>query len=60
MSRWTHPICPDCWAALEPGRTPHALIDRTVETCCRCGEPTGAGIYYRADPAALLCGGEHP
>ncbi len=60
MSRWTHSFCAGCWAELNPGRTPVQLKDAPVETCCRCGRPTGAGIFVREDPLSLPCGGEHP
>ena len=49
-SKWTHPICALDYAVMEPGRTPTTLIDDEVMTCCWCGKPTSAGIYFRADP----------
>ena len=62
MSRWTHPMCIDCWNKKHPGRRAHALIEsmREEERCCFCGNATRDGIYYREDPAVLdLCRGDH-
>lgn len=53
MSNWTHPVCGPCYDELQPGRQPYQLVERVLETCCRCGYPTRAGIYYRADPAEM-------
>jgi hypothetical protein len=53
MSRWTHPVCYDCYDAMYPRRHPVRVNPRQLETCCRCGEPTRAGIYVRADPDSM-------
>jgi len=50
MSNWTHPVCGLCYDDLEPGREPVRLRAPEMESCCRCGFPTRAGIYYRANP----------
>ena len=60
MSRWTHSFCAACWAELNPGREAVRVKDVAVETCCRCGRQSGAGIYVRHDPQTLPCGGRHP
>jgi len=49
-SRWTHPICGDCYSLAEPGRFPTRVAEAEPEDCCFCGDPTESGIYYRADP----------
>lgn len=59
MSKWTHPVCGPCYDDLEPGREPSRLVTPDLETCCRCGQLTRSGIYYRADPATMLCQGTH-
>lgn len=53
MSRWTHSVCDDCYGVLEPGRQPTRLIEAVLEFCCRCGDLTASGIYYRADPLEM-------
>lgn len=52
MSDWTHSLCRECYRHEEPGRTPYRIKDDSTHTCCRCGEPTSAGIYYRNQPDA--------
>jgi len=54
-SRWTHPICSDCYRVEEPGRQPAQIRPEyaTAERCCFCGETTNEGIYYRKDPTVL-------
>lgn len=59
MSRWTHPICDRCWSLVSDGRPPHRLLKPEAETCCWCREATQSGIYRRADPVNLACGGDH-
>lgn len=59
MSNWTHPICLRCWYALHPARKPVRISGLQLENCCRCGTLTAHGIYFRADPAELHCGGVH-
>ena len=53
MSQWNHPICDDCWAALEDGRRPYRLTEPEIERCCWCGSETTSGIYRREDPAEV-------
>lgn len=49
MAEWTHTLCEECWDFLEPQRkTPVRIKHPQLETCCRCGAVTIAGIYYRA------------
>lgn len=55
MSPWTHALCDDCYAAVEPGREPVRMLLPEDETCCRCREETKSGIYYRADPKTMHC-----
>lgn len=50
---WTHAQCWYCWEARNGTRTPHVLMRPEWENCCFCGNATKAGIYVRADPAAL-------
>lgn len=61
VSRWTHVVCPKCYSDLEPGREPSWLVADAgrTEICCRCGQETYEGIYYRADPVKMQCGGKH-
>lgn len=57
-AEWTHPMCEDCWVTTqERGALPHRLVHPEAETCCWCGRPTSAGIYYRADSRRLA---HHP
>lgn len=60
MSRWTHSVCDECYAELEPGRTPYRLVEehklRSI-ICCRCGDVHTSGIWYRRDPDLLHCQG---
>lgn len=49
MSGWTHLLCDDCYAEVEPYRDP-SRVRHDIGTCCRCGDITVSGIYYRADP----------
>jgi hypothetical protein len=50
MSDWTHTVCEECYQQLEPGREPVRVVVPSKETCCRCGETTDDGIYYRDNP----------
>jgi hypothetical protein len=52
---WTQPICMRCYEVREPGRQPFRIKAEFAEeeTCCDCGEPTQAGIYYRIDPRTV-------
>jgi hypothetical protein len=58
-SRWNHALCTPCFRELMPDREPFALVDPQNETCCRCGNPTNSGIYYRANPNQFPCRGVH-
>lgn len=58
-SRWTHTLCRDCYAAVEPGRVPHIIEDASPEQCCRCQLPFVRPVFYRAKPEAFECGGDH-
>lgn len=61
MSRWTHPICDECWNAQNPGQRVVRVTDPVMggAGCCWCGEPT-EGIFTRSDPETTPCGGEGP
>lgn len=51
---WTQPVCERCWFTEFPARRPVQFIGaEEIQHCCRCGEPTVAGIYVRRDPAAV-------
>lgn len=52
MSRWTHPICEQCYTDRDPEREPVRIKQqyREEETCYFCGKKNKDGIYYRADP----------
>lgn len=56
-SKWTHPMCDQCWGERQPGRVPHRLVEdvREDEVCCFCGKETRSGIYVREDPALTTC-----
>ena len=59
MSRWNHMLCPLCYEAEEPGRTPHVIVGTEPNArCCRCNRRDIA-IYYRADPERYDCKGTH-
>lgn len=58
-SRWQHALCRACYAAVEPGRAPHLVIDAPPDACCRCDEIADPPIYYRADPVRFGCAGVH-
>jgi hypothetical protein len=53
MSEWNHPLCDRCWTTQFGERVPHRLVEPLAERCCRCGEFTESGIYYREDPAKM-------
>lgn len=50
---WTQPLCKECYAIAEPGRTPILLRDQTVEKCCICGTETDQIVWYRLDPKTV-------
>jgi len=54
-SRWTHPICGECYDREQPGRVPARIKAEYAEQqeCCWCGAETSEGIFYRADPEVL-------
>lgn len=60
MGGWRHTICEACWRRLNPDRVSVKLRPehRERERCCVCGEEHESGIYFRADPVEMLCGGE--
>ena len=60
-SRWTHSVCETCYYGLEPDRNPVRTLaeDRAAGPCCGCGKIQSDGIFYRADPRAMGCGGQH-
>lgn len=49
---WTQPVCQDCYALREPGRSPHRLLEADAEVCVDCGANTQHGIYIRVDPTS--------
>ena len=49
-SKWTHPICTDCYEREEPDRIPATMFPPNEEICCFCGVRTDNGAYYRKDP----------
>jgi len=56
-----HAICAPCWNALNPDRPARStFILGPPEVCCWCGRDTTHGIYLRADPEFLRCGGGLP
>lgn len=59
MSRWTHSLCDECYAVLQPGREPSRIVQADMEACCRCCAMHQSGIYYRANPEHMACGGKH-
>ncbi len=58
-SRWTHAICEMCWIKRAGSRAAHRLERPELERCCGCGFATMSGIYQRADPESMWCGGYH-
>lgn len=56
-SLWTHAICNDCWDKENPGKVPRRLVNKVVEDCCFCGQPTISGIYVKQHPADTPCRG---
>jgi hypothetical protein len=60
MSRWTHACCALCFVGLYPNRDPVRVVGIEPETCCFCEAEAVDGIYVRADPATVRCGGHHP
>lgn len=58
MSQWTHHFCDKCWRERYPNRSATRLRDYTGP-CCGCGG-AAHGIFIRADPSTLKCGGTGP
>lgn len=53
--KWTHLLCERCWNILEPARrVPEPPHNVAGPPCCRCGAKTRSGIWYRAEPSAML------
>lgn len=50
---WTQPVCATCWTIDHPDRDAISVIDGPLECCCKCAEPTMAGIYIRVDPRTI-------
>lgn len=57
MSNWTHLICCACWNKRNPEKAVSEAETEGGTPCCVCGKPTESGIYFREDPATLLCKG---
>ena len=49
----THALCRACWDFLSPGREPARMRAADMEKCCKCGRPTWAGIYIRAENSTM-------
>jgi hypothetical protein len=62
-SAWTHTLCGECWALLNPGREPVRLLHLNPgpeDICCECGRQVRNGvIYVREDPRKFNCLGRH-
>jgi len=60
MSDWIHPICDACWHGLYPDRVPVQITEplRLLWPCCRCEQPTDAGIFIRANLGNMKCEGK--
>lgn len=58
MSRWNHVICEDCWDDENPDRPASRVVSLKINACCFCETETRAGIFFRADPAGVQCGGD--
>lgn len=58
-SRRTHSLCPACWNTQNPDRPldPERDGRGQPERCCRCGHAHLSGIYVRAEPSEMRCGG---
>jgi len=52
MSRWTVPICDECWRIEVGDIEPLRLTETSaiIETCYRCKQVTLSGIYVRRQP----------
>jgi hypothetical protein len=52
--RWTHNICGECWAKINPDTKPVRLKERHEETCCFCGKKNKDGIFLmEKDPSKV-------
>lgn len=47
---WNHPICDQCWFAINPKREPMRQREPERQRCCWCGQGTMSGILRREDP----------
>jgi hypothetical protein len=57
MSRWTHEICDACWETQHGQREPMRIVDPREVECCFCGTKNKSGIFVRANPLDIHCGG---
>lgn len=60
MSEHTHSMCFTCWEKRFPMRVPHRLIGEAapnVQQCCYCSKDHVSGIYLKAHPSEVPCGG---
>lgn len=53
MSRWTQPICNDCWDDKHSDKPSPRVNQGDEEQCSYCGKVTVSGIYVRDDPATV-------
>lgn len=60
MSKWNHLLCEACWNDRNPGRKAVIVPSSSIDRCCVCGQPTGSGIYVRANPVEMACDGLGP
>lgn len=59
---WTQPMCERDWIKQQSKwdgdvllsiRIPVIVLDRGIEQCAWCGEPTVVGIFVRVDPSTV-------
>lgn len=43
-------VCDDCWAKLNPKRTPYRVHHPEKTACAECGRKTTSGIYIALHP----------
>lgn len=51
--RWTQPLCDECWDRDHPDHPSPRTSTGFAEQCCKCGQGTFSGIYFRVDPATV-------